>query len=143
MADFYTKDAAVAVDNSNERVGNQMIERPTKPGYVFVHWSKVNPGEYETLTGTDGEEIKILKECPPFDFNKEVITSDLKLYAVFIPERKIEFMVDGNTVMTETTLFGGRAYNPTPSYVKSKVEAGLDDVEICHHNPLPKPRIRG
>lgn len=133
----------MAETNETQQQGNQIIERPTKSGYVFSHWSKVDPNEYETLSGTDGEEAKLFKECPPFDFNQEIITSDTKLYAVFIPERKVDFIVDGNTVMTETTLFGGRAYNPTPDYVKSKVEAGLEDCGICQHKELPKPRIRG
>lgn len=133
----------------------ELIERPTKPGYVFSHWSINKPGSKTLVTDKDGHEFEIENDCAPFDFSKEVITTDTKLYAIFIPEVKVDFVtVDDNNneeiVATQHTVYGGKAFDPTPNGVRSLVEEGLAaEVSSSHnqHKAVPinkntgKPRI--
>lgn len=94
----------------------EYIDTPKKEGYVFSHWSKYKPGTFVKARDSKGNIIGIKNECPPFDFSREVITNDMKLYAVYIPQVTATF-VDASddtekVLFTETTVPGKRLYDP-------------------------------
>lgn len=120
----------------------KLIERPIKPGYVFSHWSLIKPGSKHTVNRADGTTVEVENECPPFDFSKEVITRDITLYAVFIPEVTVTFKCDDEIVATQGLVYGGKAYNPTPNGLRSAIEEGtVSGVGLNSHNSHvgPKP----
>ncbi|MCF0126815.1 MAG: hypothetical protein HUJ68_13900 [Clostridia bacterium] len=60
------------------------------------------------------EDKKVYQQQPPFDFDKEVITQDTKLYAVFIPKVTVHFMSEDGSFEYghEHLMVGDTAYNP-------------------------------
>lgn len=127
-------------DNSKEAVAEEItlkpgeIPTPTKEGYVFSHWSLNKPGSVTRVRDKDNNEYEIDNDCPPFNFEKEVITSDITLYAIFIPKCKVTFKVEDETVTTQDTIFGGKAYDPTPAGVRSPLDLALSEDVSQSHN---------
>jgi hypothetical protein len=110
------------------------IDRPVRPGYVFSHWSAVKPGSTTRVNRADGTVVEMPNDCPPFDFSKEVITKDTNLYAVFIPEVKVHFINGDEEIATENTVYGGKAYDPTPDGLRSLIEEGEELENAASHN---------
>lgn len=122
------------LENANNDGYGIIIPRPTKPGYVFSHWSVNKPGTTTKVTRSDGTIVEIENDCPPFNFSKEAITRDTVLYAIFVPEVKVEFMNDEELVHTQHIVYGGKAFNPTPDGLRSLLEEGESiDVSISHN----------
>lgn len=110
----------------NPRTKGHLMPRPKKDGYVFSHWSLNKPGSGTTVRREDGTVAFFENDCPPFDFSKSVITEDTKLYAIFIPELTVTFM-DGDVELgKQNTVYGGKAFDPTPDAVRCEYEG-------CHH----------
>ena len=118
-----------------------LIDTPIKPGYIFSHWSLVKPGTTYTVIKENGESVELEKECPPFNFSKEVILENTTLYAVFIPKVTVTFKNDDETLAVQNVFRGGKAYDPTPKAVKSEVESGnVTNVGIEAHNSHVGPQ---
>ena len=110
------------------------IPRPVRPGYVFSHWSKVKPGSTTRITRADGTTIEQPNDCPPFNFSKEILTADTTLYAIFVPEITVRFMNGDEELTEQHTVYGGKAYDPTPAGLRSLAEQGLDEDLAHSHN---------
>lgn len=78
---------------------------PTKPGYIFSHWSAYAPDSG--------------KDQVPFDFDSNVILKDATLYAVFVPKVTITFKSEGTVCGTENVMAGGRAFDPLSDNIAS------------------------
>jgi hypothetical protein len=71
---------------------------PEKEGFIFSHWSAIDPT-------SRAEQV-------PFDFDNNVILKDTELYAVFVPKVTVTFKSEDETCGTEELMVGGKAYNP-------------------------------
>lgn len=110
-----------------------LIETPKKEGYVFSHWSKVKPDTLIEVKDVQGRTSLKKADCPPFDFANEVINEDITLYAVFIPKVHANFYNEDVKVQTQTTIRGGRVYNPV-EHSPGNEEWVIDD-RFCKHLP--------
>lgn len=109
------------------------IDTPVKEGYIFSHWSKYKPGSYTKVRDSKGNIVNLKNQCPPFDFEREVITNDITLYAIFVPEVKATFVTydsdtdTSNVEFEETTTSGSLIYDPVEEGKYIKYESSTKD----------------